>query len=107
MRGKRPLPATFTGADRIFHRIFTRLGCQGRPPHFVVELYPYANLAHTMRLRQETAHVRLSDILRNAPVPVIQATAAILLPQTYHRPPPPAPPHPPLPFPLSHSTRPH
>ncbi len=82
---KRPLAASFPGADRIFHRIFTRLGCQGRPPQFVVELYPYANLAHTMRLRQETAHVRLSDILRDAPVPVIEAAAAILLAQMYRR----------------------
>ena len=85
MREKRPLAATFPGADRIFHRIFTRLGCQGRPPRFVVELYPYANLAHTMRLRQETAHVRLSDILRDAPVQVIEAAAAILLAQMYRR----------------------
>ena len=82
---KRPLAASFPGADRIFHRIFTRLGCQGRPPQFVVELYPYANLAHTIRLRQETAHVRLSDILRDAPVPVIEAAAAILLAQMYRR----------------------
>jgi hypothetical protein len=83
--GRNPLAATFPGGDRIFHRIFTRLGCQGRPPNFVVELYPYANLAHTMRLRQETAHVRLSDILRDAPVPVIEAAAAILLAQMYRR----------------------
>jgi len=82
---KRPLAASFPGADRIFHRIFTRLGCAGRPPQFVVELYPYANLAHTMRLRQETAHVRLSDILRDAPVAVIEAAAAILLAQMYRR----------------------
>ena len=82
---KRFLAATFPGADRIFHRIFTRLGCEGRPPRFVVDLYPYANLAHTMRLRQETAHVRLSDILRDAPVPVIEAAAAILLAQMYRR----------------------
>jgi hypothetical protein len=84
-KGKRPLAASFPGADRIFHRIFTRLGCEGRPPQFVVELYPYANLAHTMRLRQETAHVRLSDILRDAPVAVIEAAAAILLAQMYRR----------------------
>ena len=82
---KHSLAATFPGGDRIFHRIFTRLGCQGRPPNFVVELYPYANLAHTMRLRQETAHVRLSDILRDAPLPVIEAAAAILLAQMYRR----------------------
>jgi hypothetical protein len=84
-REKRPRPATLPGGDHIFHRIFTRLGCQGRPPRFVVELYPYANLAHTMRLREEIAHVRLSDILRDAPVPVIEAAAAILLAQMYRR----------------------
>lgn len=84
-REKRPRAATLPGGDRIFHRIFTRLGCQGRPPRFVVELYPYANLAHTMRLREETAQVRLSDILRDAPLPVIEAAAAILLAQMYRR----------------------
>jgi hypothetical protein len=76
-------PAILPGADRVFHRIFTRLGCQGRPPRFVVELYPYANLAHTIRLRDDVAHVRLSDILRDAPMAVIEAAAAILLAQMY------------------------
>jgi hypothetical protein len=73
------------GADRVFQRIFTRLGCQGRPPQFQVELYPYANLSHTLRLRQDVAYVRLSDILCEAPVPVIEAAAAILLGQMYRR----------------------
>src|SRR5580704_18318359 len=77
--------STLVGGDRIFQRIFTRLGCQGRPPHFHVELYPYANLAHTLRLRNDVARVRLSDILRDAPVPVIEAAAAILLGQMYRR----------------------
>jgi hypothetical protein len=76
-------PSALPGGDRIFQRIFTRLGCQGRPPHFHVELYPYANLAHTLRLRNDIARVRLSDILRDAPVPVIEAAAAILLGQMY------------------------
>jgi hypothetical protein len=73
------------GGDRIFQRIFTRLGCQGRPPQFQVELYPYANLSHTLRLRRDVAYVRLSDILHLAPVPVIEAAAAILLGQMYRR----------------------
>ncbi len=77
--------STLPGGDRIFQRIFTRLGCQGRPPAFHVELYPYANLAHTMRLRNDVARVRLSDILRDAPLPVIEAAAAILLAQMYRR----------------------
>ena len=73
------------GGERIFQRIFTRLGCQGRPPAFLVEYYPYANLAHTMRLRKDVARVRLSDILLDAPLAVIEAAAAILLAQMYRR----------------------
>lgn len=78
-------PIGLAGGDRIFQRIFTRLGCQGRPPQFQVELYPYANLSHTLRLRQDIAYVRLSDILHEAPMPVIEAAAAILLGQMYRR----------------------
>lgn len=73
------------GGARIFQRIFTRLGCQGRPPQFQVELYPYANLSHTLRLREDVAHVRLSDLLQEAPISVIEAAAAILLGQMYRR----------------------
>jgi len=82
---ERPQPSTLLGGDRIFQRIFTRLGCQGRPPNFLVELFPYANLAHTLRLKDDVARVRLSDILSDAPVPVIEAAAAILLGQMYRR----------------------
>jgi hypothetical protein len=77
--------AALAGGDRIFQRIFTRLGCQGRPPQFQVELYPYANLSHTLRLRRDVAYVRLSDLLHEAPLPVIEAAAAILLGQMYRR----------------------
>ena len=52
------------GGEQIFQRIYTRLGCEGRPPHFVVEYHPYADLTHTIRLREDTAHVRLSDVHR-------------------------------------------
>jgi len=76
------------GGARVFHRMYTRLGCQGRPPHFVVELYPYANLAHTIRLREDVAHVRLSDVLREAPLEVLEAAATILLARLYRRRPP-------------------
>ncbi len=80
--------AALPGAARLFHRMYTRLGCAGRPPHFVVELYPYSNLVHTIRLREDVAHVRLSDLLRAAPLAVVEAAAAILLARLYRRPPP-------------------
>ena len=77
----RPVP----GGARVFQRIFTRLECSGRPPHFVVEYYPYADLTLTIRLREETAYIRLSDLLRGAPLPVLEAAAAILLARIYRR----------------------
>jgi len=73
------------GGERIFQRIYTRLGCEGRPPHFVVEYHPYADLTHTIRLRENTAYVRLCDVLRSAPRAVVEATAAILLARLYRR----------------------
>lgn len=74
-----------SGGAQVFHRMYTLLGCQGRPPHFIVEFYPYSNLVHTIRLREEYAFVRLSDILRGAPLPVMEAAAAILLGRLYRR----------------------
>ncbi len=73
------------GAAQVFHRIYTRLGCNGRPPHFTVEFYPYSNLVNTIRLRDDAAYVRLSDILRDAPLRVLEAAAAILLGRLYRR----------------------
>jgi len=76
------------GGERIFQRIYTRLGCEGRPPQFIVEYHPYAGLTHTIRLREDTAHVRLSDALGQAPRTVVEAAAAILLGRLYRRRPP-------------------
>ncbi|HKF53626.1 MAG TPA: hypothetical protein VKB26_15025 [Candidatus Acidoferrales bacterium] len=73
------------GGAMLFQRIYTRLNCEGRPPNFSVEFYPYANLTHSIRLRHETAYVRLSDLLRDAPLEVIEAVAAILLTRLYRR----------------------
>lgn len=85
MTPKPARPRAVPGGDRIFHRIFTRLGCAGRPPHFIVEYHPYAGLTHTICLRDEVARVRLSDVLRDAPLSVLEAAAAILLSRLYRR----------------------
>jgi hypothetical protein len=79
MSRPRALHRVVPGGAQLFHRLYTRLGGHGRPPQFVVEFYPYAGLAHTIRLREHTAHVRLSDALRSAPASVIEAAAVILL----------------------------
>ncbi|MBZ5696520.1 MAG: M48 family peptidase [Acidobacteriia bacterium] len=86
--GRRIRTRTVPGGERLFQRIYTRLGCEGRPPHFIVEYHPYADLTHTIRLREDTAHVRLSDALGRAPRAVVEAAAAILLGRLYRRRPP-------------------
>lgn len=73
----------FSGGAAIFQRMFVRLGCPGRAPHFDVVYYPYASLSHTIRLRDERAEARLSDLLRGAPLEVQEAAAAILLSKVY------------------------
>jgi hypothetical protein len=73
------------GGAQIFHRLYTRLDCQGRPPQFVVEFYPYANLMHTIRVTDDVARVRLCDALHDAPLVVFEAAAAILLARLYRR----------------------
>jgi len=65
--------------------MYTRLGCEGRPPQFVVEYHPYTDLTHTIRLREDTAHVRLSDAMSRAPLAAVEAAAALLLGRLYRR----------------------
>jgi hypothetical protein len=88
LRERKRAKTQVPGGERIFHRIYTRIGCEGRPPHFIVEYHPYTDLTHTIRLREDTAHVRLSDVLQGAPRSVVEAAAAILLGRLYRRRPP-------------------
>jgi hypothetical protein len=73
------------GGPALFQRVFTRLGCDGRPPRFRVEFYPYASLVLTIRRREDVVHVRFSDLLQRAPLPVLEGAAALLLSRVYRR----------------------
>jgi hypothetical protein len=73
------------GGGPLFQRMFTRLGCDGRPPRFRVEFYPYASLVLTIRRRDEAVLVRLSDLLCRAPLRVLEGAAALLLSRVYRR----------------------
>ena len=73
------------GGEALFQRVFTRIGCEGRPPHFRVEYYPYSSLVLTIRRREDFLIVRLSDLLRRAPLDVLESAAALLLARVYRR----------------------
>lgn len=73
------------GGEALFQRMYTRIGCDGRPPHFQVEFYPYSSLVITIRRRQDALFVRFSDLLSRAPLSVLEGAAALLLSRVYHR----------------------
>jgi hypothetical protein len=81
LRNRRIVP----GGAGLFHRMFTRLGCDGRPPRFRVEFYPYSSLVLTIRRREEAVYVRFSDLLQRAPISVLESAAALLLSRVFRR----------------------
>ncbi len=82
---KRSRPREDPSAPFLFQRMFTRLGCDGRPPRFHVEFFPYASLTLTIRRREEMVLVRLSDLLARASRPVLEGAAALLLARMYRK----------------------
>ena len=77
--------ALVPGGSALFQRVFTRLGCEGRPPRFRVEFYPYSSLVLTIRRREDSLCVRFSDLLHRAPLGVLEGAAALLLARIYRR----------------------
>jgi hypothetical protein len=84
-KSSRKASSSVPGGPALFQRVFTRLGCDGRPPRFRVEFYPYASLVLTIRRREDVVCVRFSDLLRRAPLPVLEGAAALLLSRVYRR----------------------
>src|SRR5258706_12048989 len=85
MKSNRPKTSLVPGGSPLFQRMFTRLGCDGRPPRFRVEFYPYSSLVLTIRRREDVVHVRFSDLMRRAPLSVLESAAALLLARMYRR----------------------
>jgi hypothetical protein len=81
--------AIVPGGAAFLQRVYTRLGCEGRPPRFRVEFYAYSSLVLTIRRREDTVCVRLSDLLQRAPLRVLEGAAALLLSRMYRRSAPP------------------
>ena len=85
MRSRGSKAERVPGGETLMQRMFTRIGCEGRPPHFHVEFYPYSSLTLTIRRRGDTMFVRFSDLLRRAPLDVQEGAAALLLARVYRR----------------------
>jgi len=68
-----------------FIRAFRRMGLRRAIPDFQVEFRSFAGLRSTIRLRENQAQVRVSDVLADAPPLVHDALAEILLAQLFRR----------------------
>jgi AcrR family transcriptional regulator len=68
-----------------FKRAFLRMRMKRAVPEFRVEFRSYAGLRSTIRLLDNRAEVRVSDILAEAPPLVLEALAEILLAQLFRR----------------------
>ncbi len=88
MRKRIESRAQIPGGAALFQRMYTRIGCEGRPPRFRVEFYPYSSLTLTIRRQEESVHVKFSDLLKRAPLEVMEGAAALLLSRVYRRKPP-------------------
>ncbi|TAM80916.1 MAG: M48 family peptidase [Acidobacteria bacterium] len=67
----------------VFARVFRRLGIRRSVPDFHIEYRPFSGLRSIIALQGNSARVRISDILREAPLIVLEALAEILLTQLF------------------------
>jgi SprT-like family len=71
--------------QEIFTESYRELRLGSPCPRIHVEFYPFVGINHTIRLRNEELRVRLSDLLTEAPEPVIKVLSIILLAKLYRR----------------------
>jgi hypothetical protein len=81
-----PLPlATSSEPVELFRSVLRRLRIAGALPSLRVEFRPFAGLRSTICLRKDHLEVHLSDVLRDAPLLVLEALAEILLCKVFRR----------------------
>jgi predicted metal-dependent hydrolase len=72
--------------EHIFQHCYRELRPRAPMPQFTVEFYAFANVNNTIRLREGSIRVRISDLLESAPETVLEAIAHILLAKIYRKP---------------------
>ena len=75
----------FETPEQIYGRVFRTLKPRTPVPVFRIEFCEFANANSFIRLQDGCIDVRITDVLRNAPAPVMEALAVILLSKLYRR----------------------
>jgi hypothetical protein len=75
----------FETPEQIYSRVFRNLKPRTPLPAFRVEFCEFANANSFIRMQDGRIEVRITDVLRNAPAPVMEALAVILLSKLYRK----------------------
>ncbi|HYI92829.1 MAG TPA: SprT-like domain-containing protein [Bryobacteraceae bacterium] len=76
----------FETPEQIFLRVFSVIRPRTAVPMMTVKFCPFANANSFIRLEAGILEVRLTDVLRDAPAPILEALAFILISKLYRRP---------------------
>jgi len=69
----------------IYQKTIISIKNQRELPGLSIEYYPYVGINNRIRLRDDVILVRISDVLRDAPLEIHQALAEILLRKLYRK----------------------
>jgi hypothetical protein len=72
--------------QKLLQQTYRELRPRAPMPEFEVQFYPFANINNTIRLRENTLKLRISDLLEGAPDSVLHAIFHILLAKIYRKP---------------------
>ena len=76
----------FETPEQIYDRVFRTVRPRTAVPPIAVEFCAFANANSFIRLTNGAIEVRISDVLRDAPAPVMEALAFILICKLYRKP---------------------
>lgn len=69
----------------IYGNLFSQLNRNESPAQIKLEFYPYTSISSRVRLREGVLHVRISDILQDAPIDFHESLAEILLKKLFKK----------------------
>lgn len=69
----------------VFTEVFQQISQRRGKPEITVTFYPFVGLNNTIRIRNQQVYVRISDLLREAPLMVHRALAHILVGKLFRR----------------------
>jgi hypothetical protein len=76
----------FETPEEIYRRVFRQLRPRTAPPRFDIAFVEFANANSFVRWEDNCIEVRMTDVLKTAPAPVIEALAHILIGKMLRRP---------------------